>query len=359
MRPDDLRPTTVPGTRDDNGWSTPARIALVAAGYYAAYRLAFLFREPGMPVSAVWPAAGVAVAALVLNPARLRPLILATVFAAAVAADLVAGHRLVITASFTIANTLESVGCSWVLLRWGTPHLRFERRADIVALAGAALLVNGCTAVLGTAFAVLITGAPAVTTWLRWWVSDGLGILVVTPLIVSWTRPRSSFARPRWPRVIEVVCFSLVFCPTVWLAFQPGVLGGNKGPVFTASIALLIWPALRFGQRGTTIAVLALAGIGLLISSICSTQQQAFLGVFSFMMPAVMLSGFPSPVENMPMWLQCIDWFNPLRHFIVVVKGLFIKDVSYQVLFHSVWPMLVIATLTLAAANWMFRKRIG
>jgi ABC-2 type transport system permease protein len=77
------------------------------------------------------------------------------------------------------------------------------------------------------------------------------------------------------------------------------------------------------------------------------------------MMPAVMLSGFPSPVENMPVWLQWIDWFNPLRHFIVIVKGLFIKDVSYQVLFHSVWPMLVIATLTLSAANWMFRKLIG
>jgi ABC-2 type transport system permease protein len=105
--------------------------------------------------------------------------------------------------------------------------------------------------------------------------------------------------------------------------------------------------------------ILALAGIGLLISSICATQQQAFLGVFSFMMPAVMLSGFPSPVENMPTWLQVIDWFNPLRHFIVIVKGLFIKDVSYQVLFHNVWPLLVIATLTLSAANWMFRKRIG
>jgi ABC-2 type transport system permease protein len=144
--------------------------------------------------------------------------------------------------------------------------------------------------------------------------------------------------------------------PALLVAMVQGTIILNAGVVvygisFQGSLALLYGSMVPY--------ILALAGIGLLISSICSTQQQAFLGVFSFMMPAVMLSGFPSPVENMPMWLQCIDWFNPLRHFIVVVKGLFIKDVSYQVLFHSVWPMLVIATLTLAAANWMFRKRIG
>ena len=120
---------------------------------------------------------------------------------------------------------------------------------------------------------------------------------------------------------------------------------------FQGSLALLYGSMVFY--------ILAVAGIGLLISSICSTQQQAFLGVFSFVMPAVMLSGFPSPVENMPQWLQWIDWFNPLRHFIVIVKGLFIKNISYQVLFQSVWPMLVIATLTLSSANWMFRKRIG
>jgi ABC-2 type transport system permease protein len=105
--------------------------------------------------------------------------------------------------------------------------------------------------------------------------------------------------------------------------------------------------------------ILALAGFGLLISSICSTQQQAFLGVFSFMMPAVLLSGFPSPVENMPPWLQYLDWFNPLRHFIVIVKGVFLKDIGAAVLFQSLWPLLVIAAITLTAANWMFRRRIG
>jgi ABC-2 type transport system permease protein len=105
--------------------------------------------------------------------------------------------------------------------------------------------------------------------------------------------------------------------------------------------------------------ILALAGFGLLISSMCSTQQQAFLGVFSFMMPAVLLSGFPSPVENMPAWLQYVDWLNPLRHFIVIVKGVFLKDIGVRELLHPLWPLIVIAGITLATADWMFRRRLG
>ncbi len=105
--------------------------------------------------------------------------------------------------------------------------------------------------------------------------------------------------------------------------------------------------------------ILALAGFGLLISSICATQQQAFLGVFSFVMPAILLSGFVSPVENMPLWLQYLDWLNPLRHFIVIVKGVFLKDMGLFEILHNLWPLLVIAAGTLSAANWMFRRHLG
>ena len=105
--------------------------------------------------------------------------------------------------------------------------------------------------------------------------------------------------------------------------------------------------------------ILALAGFGLLISSICFTQQQAFLGVFSFVMPTILLSGFVSPVENMPIWLQYLDWLNPLRHFIVIVKGVFLKDIGLPVLLQSLWPLVVIAAGILVIANRMFRRYMG
>ncbi|MDD5275934.1 MAG: ABC transporter permease [Methylovulum sp.] len=105
--------------------------------------------------------------------------------------------------------------------------------------------------------------------------------------------------------------------------------------------------------------ILALAGFGLLISSLCTTQQQAFLGVFTFTVPAILLSGFVSPIENMPLWLQYLDWVNPLRHFIIIVKGVFLKDIGLLLLLQNLWPLLVIATGTLGAANWMFHRHLG
>jgi ABC-2 type transport system permease protein len=104
---------------------------------------------------------------------------------------------------------------------------------------------------------------------------------------------------------------------------------------------------------------LALAGFGLLISSVCATQQQAFLGVFSFLMPAILLSGYATPVDNMPGWLQYLDWVNPMRHFIVIVKGIFLKDIGLGAVLHSLFPLLVIAIGTLGAANWLVRRRLA
>ncbi|WP_332113657.1 ABC transporter permease, partial [Escherichia coli] len=59
---------------------------------------------------------------------------------------------------------------------------------------------------------------------------------------------------------------------------------------------------------------LSLVGFGLLISSLCSTQQQAFIGVFVFFMPAILLYGLVSPGENKPVWLQNRTWINPISH---------------------------------------------
>ena len=115
---------------------------------------------------------------------------------------------------------------------------------------------------------------------------------------------------------------------------------------------LLLYGAMLF-------YILALVGFGLAISSMCSTQQQAFLGVFSFMMPAVLLSGYTAPIDNMPQWLQTITWINPLRHFIVIVKGVFLKDMGLAAVLSNVWPLIVIAAVTLTIADVAFRKRIG
>ncbi len=136
-------------------------------------------------------------------------------------------------------------------------------------------------------------------------------------------------------------------------AFQATlILGGGVflyGVPFQGSLFLL--------YLGMLVYTLTLVGFGFLIASICSTQQQAFLGIFSFIMPAILLSGFASPVDNMPGWLQALTWFNPLRHFIIIVKGVFLKQMNAAGVFENLWPLILIGTVTLAAARLMFQRK--
>ncbi len=104
--------------------------------------------------------------------------------------------------------------------------------------------------------------------------------------------------------------------------------------------------------------LLALIGVGLFISSLCKTQQQAILGVFSFQMPAILLSGFISPVDNMPELLQYLTYVNPLRFFMVLAKGLLLKDMSGADVVVNLVPLFLIAVLTLSVASWSFKSHL-
>lgn len=103
--------------------------------------------------------------------------------------------------------------------------------------------------------------------------------------------------------------------------------------------------------------VCAISGVGLFISSICSTQQQAMLGTFIFVMPSILLSGFATPIENMPHWLQYFTYAIPLKYMLINTKGIFLKDMSADIVFGNIWPMILIAIFTLTTARLFFRRR--
>ena len=77
-------------------------------------------------------------------------------------------------------------------------------------------------------------------------------------------------------------------------------------------------------------------------------------GAFSFMVPAILLSGFASPIENMPDWLQYVTLANPIRYFIVIVKGIFLKTCRCSIVLENLWPMAVIGTITLSGPDGCF-----
>ena len=122
------------------------------------------------------------------------------------------------------------------------------------------------------------------------------------------------------------------------------------GVPFTGSIFLLYFSMFIF--------LLSVIGFGLFISSISKTQQQAILGSFLFMPPAILLSGFTTPIENMPEWLQPVTIINPLRYFLVILRGLFLKDIPTEVVIANLWPLVIISSITLVGAVWFFKRRL-
>jgi ABC-2 type transport system permease protein len=143
----------------------------------------------------------------------------------------------------------------------------------------------------------------------------------------------------------------------------PAFLVGLAEGTLMVTVAVLFFRIPLTGSvlllyTSMSVYLLAVIGIGLFISSLARTQQQAILGTFSCMVPMMLLSGFASPVENMPDWLQAVTLANPVRHFIVIVKGVFLKAMPAADVLHSLWPLLVIGLVTLSAATWLFRRRV-
>ncbi len=133
----------------------------------------------------------------------------------------------------------------------------------------------------------------------------------------------------------------------------------------TLIIVLMVWffevplrgslPALYLG---ILLFLAATVGVGLMISSIAVTQQQAILGAFLFVVPAIILSGFTTPIANMPEVVQWLTQLNPLRYFLVIVRGVTLEGDGFALLFHQFWPMVIIAAATLTMAGWLFRHRM-
>lgn len=102
---------------------------------------------------------------------------------------------------------------------------------------------------------------------------------------------------------------------------------------------------------------LAITGIGLAISTVSQNQQQAFLGGFLVIVPMMLLSGYASPIDSMPAWLQLIAQVDPLSHMLTICHGLFLKGSSGTIVFGHVWPMLAVAVSALLLANLLLRAR--
>lgn len=242
----------------------PVELGLVGATYFLAGKLGLSLAFGNTSASAVWPATGIALAALIVRGYRLWP----SIFVGAFLVNFTTVASLGTAVSIAIGNTLEAVLGAYLANRYANGVHAFDRAGETFRFVMVAL---GCAAVSATiGVATLLTaglaGADANLVWLTWWLGDAAGALVLTPIVILWSRD----ARLRWdtPRALEAVAL------LVALAIVSQWVFGWLRPVTPVAASLkflctplLIWAAFRFDQRVAATSVLyiaTLAVIGLL-----------------------------------------------------------------------------------------------
>jgi ABC-2 type transport system permease protein len=117
--------------------------------------------------------------------------------------------------------------------------------------------------------------------------------------------------------------------------------------------------SLLVGATGVLLYLFSTLGVGLLISTLSQNQQQAFLGGFIFMMPAILLSGVMTPIRGMPGWLQVITWLNPVRHFAEVMRGVLMRGAGFGDLWFQLAFLAALGVGVMALAVARFRTQLG
>ena len=246
----------------------------VALTYALIARLGLVFVAQPEQVAAIWPVSGFALGILLLRDRRHWPGTLGAIFIANVLSNLSGGNPVWVSFGFATANTLEPLLGAWMLRTYYPRVLGFWHPRDVVALVGAAVISVGIAGAIGAAVPALAFDAPYVQTWWLWCVSDGLGILLVTPLIMTWvTRPDRSELTPA--RLLEAGFLAALLTVGTWYVFGP--LTSADGATVRPYVLypLLVWLALRFSPRGV-------ASVLFLVSAIAAWGTVSDGGAFAF-----------------------------------------------------------------------------
>jgi ABC-2 type transport system permease protein len=196
----------------------------------------------------------------------------------------------------------------------------------------------------------------------RWFILPGL-VGIIT-LVLSTLVTALSMAREREEGTFDQLLVTPLRPYEILIGkVMPGVVIGLIGATVLLVVAVFWFHVPFIGSlvllyAGAVLFLLSAVGTGLMISSFARTQQQALLGAFLFVVPSAILSGFATPLANMPEAVQLVTYANPLRYFLVISRGVFLQDLSLADLWPQLWPMALIGVVTMAAATWLFQRRL-
>nr|WP_255653700.1 MULTISPECIES: MASE1 domain-containing protein [unclassified Myxococcus] len=251
-------------------WQPVLRLVLFTAAYALGARLGAVLAFPPEHVSAMWPPSGVALAGLLLTRHREWPaLVLAAILVEPFAVG--ASHGPVTSTGFVIAagNLLEAMVGALLLRRVVRFHPSMDRVRDVLGLVGlGALGATLLSASLGMSMLLSAQRLAPADFWPAWrvfWVGNAMGVLLVAPLLLTWTaRGTSGWNRQR--RLELVALLLLLGVATHWVFRMPPSAAppATFHPVTYLTFPFLLWAALRFEARGITMAAAVMSSVSLL-----------------------------------------------------------------------------------------------
>jgi len=233
---------------------TVAQAALLAAIYFGAARLALLLAIPPGYATALWPPSGIALAALLVLGPRLWP----GVWIGSALANLSIDASLPAAIVIATGSTLQALVLSALLRRHVDIAYRFRHVQQVVkfvVLSALGATIAPTVALIPLSLLYPLPGADLFANWRTWWQGDTSGILIFTPLILSWSVRGTVQWTPR--RVLEGLLLAALLLAATHVAFSSGF-----GRTFVI-VPLIVWAAFRFGQREVTTAITVVCALAL------------------------------------------------------------------------------------------------
>ena len=279
---------------------------LVGLAYYAGARLGLILSDPVDRITLVWPATGIAVAALLRLGWRITP----GIFLAVVLAERAAEHSWGASLGIACTNTLGPLTAFWLM-----KGLRFDpgftRAKDGPILAFSAVLgmtVTAAGGALGLVLGERIPWEAFSAAWTRWWLGDSGGVLLMAPLLISLTRENLSGIRRR-PAEFTLLCLGIAIGG--WLIFfAPGAAGEVPHLQAFTILPLVAWGAMRFGSLGAGFSTLAISIVAAGASALGKGQfhlpdaQQGTLLLWSFIVTSSLLGLMITAMQTQRLWSE-------------------------------------------------------